>query len=52
MKASVAELIKLEGSQLGQRLILGELAGEQPAQNLFHSPARTSRIRCQCVPAQ
>jgi hypothetical protein len=46
------ELFQLERAQLGQRLVLCEVAGDQPAQDVSHSPARTSRMRCQCVPAQ
>ena len=47
-----AELFELEGAKLGDRLILGELAGDQASKHVPQSPARTSRMRCQCVPAQ
>ena len=43
---------RLQSSQLGYRLVLGELARKQLPQNVPHSPASTSRIRCQWVPAQ
>ena len=46
------ELVQLDAPQLGQRLVLGELARDEPAQHVSQSPSRTSRIRCQCVPAQ
>jgi hypothetical protein len=47
-----AKLVQLKCAELGQRLVFGELARNQPAQNVSHSPARTSRMRCQWVPAQ
>jgi len=46
------KLLQLESAELGQRLILGELASKQPPQDVPHSPASTSRMRCQWVPAQ
>src|SRR2546428_8424858 len=47
-----AKLLELEAPQLGQGFVFGELAREQPAQYVLQSPASTSRMRCQCVPAQ
>ena len=47
-----AELVELDAAQLPDRLVLAQLAGDEPAQDLPHRPSRTSRIRCQCVPAQ
>ena len=47
-----AELVELGAAQLRERLVLAQLTGDEPAQNLPHRPSRTSRIRCQCVPAQ
>src|ERR1700694_1259163 len=47
-----AELVELNSAQLRDGLVLGHLSGEQAAQYVPHRPARTSRIRCQWVPAQ
>ncbi len=47
-----SKLFELDLSQLGDGLLLGQLPGEQAPHDIPHSPARTSRIRCQCVPAQ
>src|SRR5713101_262932 len=47
-----AELLELEAPQLAEGLALGELARNQPAKDIPQSPASTSRMRCQCVPAQ
>ena len=47
-----AELVELKPAQLGDGLFFSEVAGEQPAQDVPHSPASTSRMRCQWVPAQ
>ena len=47
-----AQLVQLHPSQLGQCILLAHLAGDQPAQDVSHSPSSTSRMRCQCVPAQ
>ena len=47
-----SELLELNQAQLGDGLVLGELSGEQAPQNVPQSPARTSRMRCQWVPAQ
>ena len=46
------ELLELKVSELGQRLVLCELARRQTAQDISHRLASTSRMRCQCVPAQ
>ncbi len=47
-----AELFELKASQLGQGFVLRQLARRQPAQDVSQRPASTSRMRCQCVPAQ
>ena len=49
---SPAEFVELKPAQLGDGLVLGEIAGKQASQDVPHSPASTSRIRCQWVPAQ
>jgi hypothetical protein len=49
---SAAELIELHPPDLGKGLVFAQLPGDEPAQHVPHSPNRTSRIRCQCVPAQ
>ena len=47
-----AKLVELKAPQLSQRVFLAELARDEPAQHVSHSPSRTSRMRCQWVPAQ
>jgi hypothetical protein len=49
---AAGKLIELQASQLGKRFGLRQLTLDEPAQNVSQSPASTSRIRCQCVPAQ
>ena len=49
---ATAELIELHAPKLCQRFVFGQLACDQAAQNVPHNPSSTSRIRCQCVPAQ
>ena len=46
------EVFELDAAQLVERFILGELAGLEPAEDVLHSPANTSRMCCQWVPAQ
>ena len=46
------KLLQLLRTELGNGLILGQLTRKQSAKDVPHSPASTSRIRCQCVPAQ
>ena len=46
------EVLELDAAQLVKRLVLGELARLEPAQDVLHSPAKTSRMCCQWVPAQ
>jgi hypothetical protein len=49
---SPAQLFELEQTQLRERLVLGELARDEATEDVFHRPARTSRMRRQWVPAQ
>ena len=46
------EVLELDAAQLVQRFVHGELARLEPAQDVLHSPANTSRMCCQWVPAQ
>src|ERR1700693_3376893 len=46
-----AELLELKLAELGDRLVLRELALQQPPQNVLHRPASTSRILCPGGPA-
>src|SRR5437879_12163670 len=46
------ELIELDAAELGDGLVLCQLACNQPSKHFLQSPASTSRMRCQCVPAQ
>src|SRR6202165_5763812 len=50
--AATADRVELNAAQLRDGLVLGHVSGEQAAQYVPHRPARTSRIRCQWVPAQ
>ena len=42
-----AKLLQLEQTQLGERLVLGELACDEAPEHVLHRPARTSRMRRQ-----
>src|SRR4029077_21134243 len=50
--SAAGELIELERAELGQGLLFGQLSRDETAKDVSHSPASTSRMRCQCVPAQ
>ena len=49
---ATAELTQLQLPELRHRLVFADLTGDEPAQHVPHRPSKTSRIRCQCVPAQ
>ena len=46
------ELVELQPTQLGQGVVLAQLARDKTAQQIPHRPRSTSRIRCQWEPAQ
>ena len=49
---SSAELLELQRPQLRHRFVLGQLPSQQLTKDVPQSPARTSRMCCQWVPAQ
>ena len=47
-----AQLVELHAPQLRQGILFAQLSGDELAQHIPHRPSNTSRMRCQCVPAQ
>jgi hypothetical protein len=49
---ATTKLVELHAAQLRERFVFGQLTRDQAAEDISHSASSTSRIRCQCVPAQ